>query len=150
MAAACCLLVSQSVASSAGAGDLDGRWALVQSTTTVAEVPIVGRIFATTTAVSVHDVTSTETRMRGGGTLCSVSIDSGTAFVQTILPAALRRVLPPPTIEATLSTKDGKLVFFQSAPPVVLGARLARSNDPLPTRGGDARVFDQDGDGAPG
>jgi hypothetical protein len=147
------LLASAAVvalSSPARAGDFDGRWVLVQSTTTVAEVPIAGRIYATTTAVSVHDVVSTETRMRGGGSLCSVDVDSGTAFVKTILPPALRRVLPTPTIDASLSTKRGKLAFFQSSPKVVLGARLARIDDPLPTRADDARVVDQDGDGAPG
>ncbi len=146
--AAC--LTTAGVTSEVQAGDFDGRWALLQSTTTVADVPVVGRIYATTTALSLHDVVSTETRLRGGGTLCAVAIDSGTAFVRTILPPALRRILPVPTLDAELSVKEGKLALFQASSPVVLGARLERSGEALPTRADDARVLDQDEDGAPG
>ena len=135
---------------SARAGEFDGRWALLQSTTTVAEVPIAGRIYATTTALSVHDLVSTDTTLRGGGTLCSVELDSGTSFVRTSLPPALRRILPPPTVDASLRVVSGKLSIFQASRPVVLGARLARPDDPLPRDGSDPREIDADEDGAPG
>ncbi len=148
--AAVALAALSAVPRAAQGGDFDGRWALLQSTTTVAEVPIAGRIYATTTALSIHDLVSSDTRLRGEGALCSVSVDSGTSFVRTSLPPALRRILPAPTFDAELSVVGGKLAIFQASRPIVLGARLRRSDEPLPTEIADPRVLDEDEDGAPG
>lgn len=143
-------LVAMTLTSPVRAGDLDGRWALVQSTATIADVPVAGRIHARTTVVSFHDLVSTETSLRGAGTLCSIAVDSGTSLARTVLPPALRRALPSPSFDANLAVVNGRLTLFQAPAPIVLGARLGRLDEPLPSEVADTRVFDQDEDGSPG
>jgi len=132
------------------AGDHDGRWALLQVTTTVAEIPIIGKMYATTSALSVHDVESSGDRLSGAGTLCSLQLDSGTSMVETIIPPALRRVLPAPRLDARLGHRNGTTTFFQALPTIVVGARLTKPYEALPTNPKDRRVIDEDEDGAPG
>lgn len=134
----------------AHASKLDGRWVFLQRTVTVADAPVIGKIYATTTAISVHDLVEAGGHLHGNGTLCSLTLDSGTSFVRTILPPALRNVLPKPKINAKLTYEDGKLLYADAPPPVVLGAKVASIGEALPTQSSDARVVDSDGDGHPG
>ncbi|MBL8743035.1 MAG: hypothetical protein JNK04_18125, partial [Myxococcales bacterium] len=100
-----------STVSPASAGTFDGRWVLVQRLTTSASVPVVGDIEAKTTVVSVHDLRSDDGRLKGTGTLCDIDVDSGSDLVSTILPAAFRKVMPPPEIDALIDVQDGVLLL---------------------------------------
>lgn len=144
-------LVSLSTASHASAGTFDGRWVFVQRMTTSASVPVVGEIQATTTVVSLHDLTSDGGRLKGNGTLCDLEVDSGSELVSTILPAAFRKVLPPPHLDALIDVEDGALHLTQARRTVIVGARLeSPESEKLPTKASDDRVIDEDGDGKPG
>ncbi len=138
-------------ASSAGAAPAVGRWVLVQRLTTSATVPVVGDIEAKTTIVSLHTVTATDAKMSGAGVLCSMAIDSGSSLVDTILPAAFQRALPPPMLDADLTTEGGVVRLRQATRWVVVGARISPvATAVLPRDARDSRVFDQDHDGRPG
>ena len=87
-------------ATDSGAAPAAGRWVLVQRLTTSATVPVVGDVEAKTTIVSLHNVIATDAKLSGAGALCSMAIDSGSSLVDTILPPAFQRALPPPVLDA--------------------------------------------------
>ncbi len=135
----------------ASAGTFDGRWVLVQRMTTSAAIPVVGDVEATTTVVSLHDLTDRDGRLRGAGTLCRISLDSGTSLVQTVLPKALQRALPRPVVDAAIVVEDGAVRLRQPKRVVVVGAKLEDpTSEALPTEASDPRVVDQDADDKPG
>jgi len=144
-AGAACLL-----STSASAGELDGKWALLEVTMTVAEVPMMGPVKVTRTMISVHDVTSDDTSMKSKATLCSISVLGEKDLLKTTIGPKLFKVIPAPSLDAKLAKQDGKLSFFQASAPIVLGARLASPDEALPTDAKDKRLWDQDLDLKPG
>jgi hypothetical protein len=135
----------------AQAGELDGKYTLLQVTMTVTEVPMLGPMKTTTTVVSVHDLVNEGDRLRGKGTLCDITVLGERDLLETTILPRLRKVLPPPEIDARLIKKNGKLTFFHKTPTIVLGAKLRTPDDEqLPVESRDHRVFDQDLDGKPG
>ncbi len=133
------------------AEDYSGRWVMAQLTTTVAEVPVVGKIYATSRLVTLHDLVHEGERLSGAGQICRLELDSGSRLVKTILPAAFIRSLPRPMIDATVKIDDGLIKFSQKKQTIVVGAELKRPHkDKLPTSPKDSRVRDQDGDDKPG
>jgi hypothetical protein len=133
-------------------GELSGRWAMVQLTTTRARVPFVGSVYATSLIVTLHQLRHDDARLFGPGRLCKLELDSGSRWVRTTLPAAVRARLPRPMIDAELGLDArGDMTLRQGRRVVVLGARLADpSRDPLPRRASDPAVLDEDRDGRPG
>ncbi len=128
-----------------------GRWAMLQILTTVSELPVLGRIYAKTRVVTLHELQYREQRLAGKGKLCRMLVDSGTARVKTVLPKAFLRSLPRPVFDAALFSKGGRWVLRQGRRHIVVGARLRdRVVGSLPTDAGDPRVVDQDADGRPG
>lgn len=143
--------VTTALPAPAQAGAYKGRWVLVQRMTTSAKVPVVGELEATTTVISMHDLDDEDGKLKGDGTLCHIELDSGTVLVKTILPAAFRRALPPPRLDADLFVEKGTVRLRQPRKVVVVGAKLDNiETDTLPTKKSDARVFDHDEDGEPG
>ena len=145
------LALTLGIGSLADADDLSGRYVQVQHRTLSVQVPVIGAFDMTTRVVSIHDVEHRGSRLRGGGTLCAVDIDNATKLVTTVLPKALQRVLPPPTIDARLIEVDGELRLVSSKQTIVVGADLDdEQRDDLPLSSRDERVVDDDGDGKPG
>ncbi|MEM6789421.1 MAG: hypothetical protein AAF715_18010 [Myxococcota bacterium] len=132
--------------------DLGGKWVVASVTTTVAKVPVVGKIYAKTNTVVLHDLKQDGQRLRGGGQLCRLDIDSGSKFVDTKLPEKFKKALPPPFFDGVLTENDeGEATVRTGRRLVVMGARLAKpSRDDLPRDAEDKRVVDQDRDGNPG
>lgn len=130
--------------------DMNGRWVVAQLTTTAAKVPVVGEINARTRMVALHDLTQKGDRVQGDGVLCRLDIDSGSSFVETKLPEAFKRSLPPPRIDAVIERGEDGTRFRTGRALVVVGAKLDEPKEALPTSPRDPRVFDQDGDGKPG
>jgi hypothetical protein len=148
LALVACLTVAPTPAN---AGAFKGRWVLLQRMTTSAQVPVVGDIEATTTVISMHDVDDEDGKLKGPGTLCHIELDSGTMLVKTILPAAFRRALPPPQLDADIVVEKGTVRLRQPKRFVVVGAKLDKlETDALPTKKSDSRVIDQDEDGEAG
>jgi hypothetical protein len=132
------------------AGELDGKWALLEVTMTVAEVPMMGPVKATRTTISVHDVTSDAASMKSKATLCSITVLGEKDLLKTTIGPKLFKAIPPPSLDAKLAKVNGKLTFFQAGPPVILGAKLASPDEALPADAKDKRLFDQDTDFKPG
>lgn len=131
--------------------ELSGKWVVASVTTTVAKVPVVGKIYAKTNTVVLHDLEQDGDRLRGGGTLCRLDIDSGSKFVDTKLPEKFKKALPPPYFDGVVTEKDGKTTLRTGRRLVVMGARLKKpAKDALPEKANDDRVVDQDHDGNPG
>ena len=130
--------------------DMTGRWVVAQLTTTAAKVPVIGEINARTRMVALHDLAQEGDRVRGDGVLCRLDIDSGSSFVDTKLPEAFKNSLPRPRIDAVIERGDDGTRFRTGRALVVVGAKLEKPDEALPTSPRDPRVFDQDGDGKPG
>jgi hypothetical protein len=144
-------LLSGPYATATELGPYTGRWALRQTTTTVAEVPVIGKVYATTTAISLHKLKHKGEQLKGKGRLCKLDLDSGSSLVKTVMPEALLNALPPPRLGGILREQDGALRFTQQRQIIVLGAKLDDPAGGLLPRGlGDSRIVDQDGDGHPG
>ncbi|MEM1349970.1 MAG: hypothetical protein AAGI01_15525 [Myxococcota bacterium] len=132
-----------------GAPDLSGRWAQLQVTTSVADLPIIGDVTSTTTSVLVLDVTQSGSTLVLTEQVCSIDLSSTSKRVRTLFPKAFTRAVSGRVKRAHL-TRDGSTIrFTQKRDYAFLGAKLKRSGS-LPDEPDDPRVFDQDGDGHPG
>ncbi len=131
--------------------DMSGRWVMVQQTVTSSDIPVLGKIRATTRAVVLYDLQQDGARVQGEGQLCALNIDSGTRMVDTVLPAAFRQAQPTPKLDAVLKQRGDAWRLEQRRMWTVLGAKLKNpTRDALPLRSEDPRVWDQDKDGKPG
>jgi hypothetical protein len=132
--------------------DFSGTWLMVQLTTTVSRVPILGNIYAQTRVISVHELRHEGERLYGPGRLCRLELDSGTRFVRAGFSERTKAHLPLPMVDARLSeASSGEVKLWQPSRPSVVGARLEDpQRDPLPTRPEAPEVVDEDRDGHPG
>jgi hypothetical protein len=139
-------------ASAALTPDFSGTWLMVQLTTTVSRIPILGNIYAQTRVVSLHTLRHEGDRLHGEGRLCRLELDSGTRFVRAGFSEQTKSHLPLPMVDARLSADaSGGVRFWQPMRPSVVGARLDDlQRDPLPTRPDAPEVVDADRDGHPG
>lgn len=134
------------------AGDLSGSWLMAQLATSVSHVPVVGKVYAQSRLVSIHQLQHQGERLFGPGRLCELALESGSRLVRTTLSARAQASLPTPHIDARVARNArGQLAFWQPKQLLVVGARLRTPmTDPLPTRDDAPEVIDQDGDGYPG
>lgn len=152
MALACSVL--RAPAHGEGTGplpDLSGRWAMLQVTSQIGVIPLVGERTRTTWSLVLLDVHQDGLAVRAQESTCSTTIDNGTALVKTEIPEAFLLSLSQMTWTATLEASGEGLRFVRPWVTSVNGARLEDpENEPLPTSAADPRVLDQDGDGKPG
>ena len=112
-------------APAAAESDMSGRWVMAQLSVTVAHVPVVGKIYASTRTVTLHDLDHEGDRLRGPGRLCQLDLDSGSSFVSTKIPKAFKRSLPRPTFDARIGRDEsGNVTLRQAKRTVVVGAKL--------------------------
>jgi len=131
--------------------NLSGRWAMLQVTSQIGAIPLLGERTRATSSLLLLDVHQDGLAIRAQESACSMTIDNGTALVETEIPEEFLLSLPQITWTAALEPSAEGLGFVRPWVTSVSGARLADTeNDPLPTSAGDPRVFDQDGDGKPG
>ena len=141
--------------------DLSGVWAMVQITSEIVQIPIVGERTRTTATYLRLTVDQSPTTLTVLETHCATNIDDGTIMVKTTIPDAFLRSLGVTERAARLelaSDTNQSTDAHSSNPRIVfpwttqvLGARLKDpESEPLPTDEADPRVFDQDNDGHPG
>jgi len=131
--------------------DLAGRWAILQVTSQIGAIPLVGERIRTSSTLALLDIEQEGLLIRAQDATCSTTIDNGTTLVKTEIPDAFIQSLPGLSWTTTLEPSDAGLDFVTPWITSVNGARLEDpENDPLPTRADDPRVVDQDGDGKPG
>ncbi len=131
--------------------DLSGRWAMLQVTSQIGAIPLLGERTRTASTLVVLDVHQEGLVLSAQESACSTTIDNGTGLVTTEIPEAFIVSLPQVMWTATLETSDEGLRLVRPWVTSVSGARLADpESDPLPTSADDPRVIDQDRDGKPG
>jgi len=141
--------------------DLSGVWAVVQITSEIVKIPIVGNRTRTNTTHLRLIIEQSDDALSVLETNCGTDIDDGTTMVNTTIPDAFLRSLSVTERAARLELVSGmdpatgtpslerRIVFPWNTQ--VLGARLMDpENEALPTDVADPRVFDQDNDGHPG
>ena len=141
--------------------DPSGTWAMVQITSEITQIPIVGERTRTTAAHLKVTIERKQDAFAVFETLCVSNIDDGTPMVKTTIPDAFVASVPVTERSAYLepvsqteqpagdSNAQLRIVFPWSTQ--VLGAQLEDpENEQLPTDPEDPRVVDQDGDGHPG
>jgi hypothetical protein len=141
--------------------DLSGVWAMVQITSEIAKIPIVGDRTRTTTTYLRLIIEQTGDALLVSETNCGTNIDDGTVMVSTTIPDAFLDSLGVTERAAHLEflsemdpstgnpSPERRIVFPWNTQ--VLGARLEDpENEDLPVDADDPRVFDQDSDGHPG
>lgn len=141
--------------------DLSGVWAMLQITSEIGSIPIVGNRTRTTTTHFRLIIEQNDDALAVLETTCGTKIDDGTVMVSTTIPDAFLNSLgvtervarlefvsevDPPTGNPS---SERRIVFPWNTQ--VLGARLEDpENEILPMDEADPRVFDQDNDGHPG
>jgi hypothetical protein len=131
--------------------ELTGRWARLQVTAAVSEVPVIGEVSSETRALSIVDL-----RRRGDGyvvreQVCGLENESLGGAVRARFPAPFLRALGAPELAAEVHLEAGVLRYEEVRPSRVRGAALADpAADPLPADTADPRLVDADGDGQPG
>ena len=141
--------------------DLSGVWAMVQITSEIVQIPIVGERTRTTTTHLRLIIEQADEAFSVLETHCATNIDDGTMMVNTTIPDAFlhslgvtertaHHVLTSDVDQPTDDhSSDPRIVFPWTTQ--LLGARLEDpENDALPADVADPRVFDQDNDGHPG
>ncbi len=131
--------------------DLTGRWAILQVTSQIGAIPLVGERVRSTSSRALLDVTHAGHEVVAVESACSTTIDNGTSLVRTVIPEAFLASMPVGSWTATLEPSATGILFERPWRTTVNGVVLDDpENDPLPTDASDPRVFDQDGDGNPG
>jgi hypothetical protein len=141
--------------------NLSGVWAMVQITSEIVSIPIVGNRTRTTTTHLRLILEQTGDALSVLETNCGTNIDDGTVMVSTTIPDAFLDSLGVTERAAHLEflsemdpstgnpSPERRIVFPWSTQ--VLGARLEDpENEALPLDVADPRVFDQDDDDHPG
>jgi len=134
---------------------------MVQITSEIAKIPIVGDRTRTTTTHLRLIIEQRDDALSVLESNCATNIDDGTVMVNTTIPDAFLRSLG-------VTERAARVEFVSEVDPStgnpaperrivfpwctqVLGARLEDpENEALPTDEADPRVFDQDNDGHPG
>ena len=143
--------VGSAEASLPAALDLTGVWAEMQVLAEFATLPLVGEVARTSTIILRVTIEQTGSALAQRWTYCATEIDNGSAIASTVIPDAFLISLGEAAAEAALDASLSPASFVQPWRTEVRGATLDDpERDPLPTRAGDARVVDQDGDGKPG
>ncbi|MFC2105153.1 hypothetical protein ACFLS0_00095 [Candidatus Bipolaricaulota bacterium] len=141
--------------------DLTGVWAMVQITSEIVKIPIVGNRTRTNTTHLRLIIEQSDDALSVLETNCGTDIDDGTMMVNTTIPDAFLLSLGVTERTARLelvsetdpstgnAAPECRIVFPWNTQ--VLGARLEDpDNEALPMDAADPRVFDQDNDGHPG
>ncbi len=131
--------------------DVSGKWAQQQVTTSVSKIPIVGVVETRTIAYLLLDIEQDGTQLEISSTVCSIKIDGDIKKVRSVVPQGMIDAIGTVTRKARLErTKDGRVRFFQPRSTDLLGVKLSKTGEQLPTEPDDPRVVDADKDGKPG
>lgn len=131
--------------------DIEGRWAQKMVLTSVARVPIIGKVESTTTSYLKVDLSQSGRQIEWRAETCDVGIDTDTGVVETVLPDRFSDAIPTPPRAGRLVAREDRWRLVIPSRTVVIGADLDRPRrDPLPTSPDEPSVIDADADGHPG
>lgn len=131
--------------------DLSGTWAEVETYSGFLSSPLFERIPGVLTAILRVEIVQVGCTLVLTNHYCTLRIESGVPIGEIEVPAAFLASLHGEERKATLVGTGEGVRFVQPWHTQVNGARLVHpETEPLPTRPGDPRVVDEDGDGHPG
>lgn len=131
--------------------NLSGRWAQVQVTTSVVEVPFKGPSEAKVVSLALLDMEQEEEELQIVETVCGIESDGPTRVIRTEYPPRFAQALSGRARRARLRWQGGRLRYIEPRSYRSSGVRLEDpEQDALPDGPSDPRVLDEDGDGHPG
>ena len=138
-------------ATTVSAADFAGTWAQLRVLTAVVDIPVLGRVKVTTTAVIRMAMSGSGRNLEISGQACSIEQEMDTSLLRSVFPEGLARHAGRFESTASLRVEDGEIRFFQPRRWLIFGARLDDpEHEELPTDPDDERVVDSDRDGKPG
>ena len=145
------LCLSVGIAALAAPPSLSGQWVMLQVYPRIALVPMVGVSTQTSFVVQQVDIEQDALSLEVLASYCFTTIEESSPLATTEIPDAFMQSIRPAPDTARLQEEDGQFTFQQDTHLEIRGAMLEKpETEDLPTEAGDPRVFDQDGDGAPG
>lgn len=140
--------VANAHAQSAPAPNLTGTWAQVITTTSVAKLPIIGKVVNRSHYFARVEMRQEGTELTARTEPCLVRVEGDVKRVKTLIPRAMVDAMGPRQ-RSGRATVDGRVYFPRVTD--VLGATLgAPLRDDLPTDADHPAVHDEDHDGHPG
>lgn len=131
--------------------DLSGRWARVEVTTALSDVPMLGGITSKTTSVVLLDVRKDKAGFSVREKICRIENESLGGMVRAKFSRAFLKAVSGGRTPARLERTPQGLRYVEERPNRVRGADLADVKaEALPTRRDDPRISDPDADGQPG
>lgn len=138
-------------AGATGQSSFEGTYVLWQRTVSETKLPLLKDVTATTTAISLIQLTQNGNHLDGSGLLCDLRLESTSSLVKTTFPDAFLKALPKVTFDANLEKRGDRPYLVSTEQTLVLGAQLEHPRtDRLPKLASDPAVYDQDHDGFPG
>lgn len=149
------LLVSASSPSTAARAtswpDLSGRWAQLQVTTAIVDLPIGGPSESRLETLVLVDIEQDDARLRLRETVCSIESEGPSSLVETKYPNAFVQALSGRVREAELDVEAGRYTYREPKSYRTSGVDLEDpARDELPSQPDDPRILDPDDDGQPG
>lgn len=149
--AALTMLLWPGAASAEPGPNLAGRWAQLQVTTSVVDVPMSGPSEARITSLALLDMEQDDNDLAIQEVVCAVESDGPTKIIRTEYPRGFAKALSGRQRRARLEFSNGAWRYLEPKSYRSSGVELADpEQDELPFASEDPRVVDQDGDGHPG
>lgn len=131
--------------------NLAGKWARLQVTTAVSDVPVVGDVSSETVGIVLLSVRQEGDRLELKEQICALKNESLGGAVEARFPVSFLEALSGNVKTARLVRQGDAIRYLEDEDTRVHGARLEDPlTDDLPQSQGDPRVRDADGDGEPG
>lgn len=131
--------------------DLSGRWAQKIVMTSVAEVPVVGRVTSRTISLLRVDIDQDGRDLTLDTSTCDVDVSSDVTSVRPEVPRAFVETIPDERREGrVMPTDDGWSIDIGKSLSVIGASLRAPATETLPTAPDDPRVTDPDDDAHPG
>jgi hypothetical protein len=131
--------------------NLTGRWAQLQVTTALVDLPIGGPYESKLETLVMVDVRQEGDRLVLEETVCSIESEGPSSLIETTYPAAFIDAMSGRERTAELALDAGRFVYREPKSYRTSGVELEDpASDDLPNRPDDPRVRDPDGDGRPG
>jgi len=131
--------------------NLGGRWAQVQVTTSLVDVPFKGPSEAKVVSIALLDMEQREEDLEIVETVCGIESDGPTSALRTQYPDRFAQALSGRSRRARLRWQGGSWRYIEPRSYRSSGVHLEDLKDEaLPDGPADPRVLDEDGDGHPG
>jgi len=130
--------------------DLNGTWARLEVTSTLATVPMLGEIRTLNRTIVLVDVRQEDNSVHLRGTVCGMEVETDNRNVNTVIPDPYVAAIAPFEAHATVVETENGYTLSPSTYVMLVGYEAVDGDDAIPSSADDPRVVDADGDGHPG